>query len=166
MRKILSLDQRILKQDIKNIFNAIVDFNTYHEWWDKSIKINVLNRTENFINSKIEITVYGKKFFCEIVKTVPHQEIVINYSGIYCGTGTWFFIEGANGVKVMYEVDLEVKDFFVKVISFIINLSAIHSKQMAKLFNGLENYLYDNSNIDSLDNTSNVQPPTFTLKSN
>lgn len=166
MRKILSLDQRIFKQDIKNVFNAIVDFDTYHEWWDKSIKINVLNRTENFINSKIEITVYGKKFFCEIVKTVPHQEIVINYSGIYCGTGTWFFIEGANGVKVMYEVDLEVKDFFVAVFSVIINLSALHSKQMAKLFNGLENYLNVNTSNNSLNSARDVQPPTFTLTSN
>jgi ribosome-associated toxin RatA of RatAB toxin-antitoxin module len=166
MQKISSLDQRILKHDIKNIFNAIVDFNTYFEWWDKSIKINILKRTENFINSKLEITAYGKKFFCEIVKASPIQEIVINYSGIYSGTGTWFFVEGANGVKVMYEVDLEIKDFLVRLFSFIINLNAIHSKQMAKLFNGLENYLNDKSDSDSLDSARNVQPPTFTLKSN
>jgi len=166
MRKILSLDQRILRYDIKNIYNAVVDFNTYPAWWDKSIKINILRRTQNFINSKLEITAYKKRFFCEIVKVKPHQEIVINYSGIYSGTGTWFFVEGANGIKVMYEVDLEVKDFFVSLFSFIINLNAIHSKQMAKLFNGLENYLNDNSNGDSLDSARNVQPPTFTLTGN
>ncbi len=166
MRKISSLDQRILKHDIGKLFNTIVNFETYPEWWDKKIKLNILKKTENYINSKIEIVVYGKSFFYEIVKAKPNHEIVINYSGIYSGTGTWFFVEGANGVKVMYEVDLEVKDFFVSLISFIFNLNVMHSKQMAKLFNGLEKYLNGNSDSDSFDSSRNVQPPTFTLKGN
>ncbi len=168
MRRFSSLDQRILDFKIEDIFNSVADFQTYPEWWQKETNVKVISKTETKIGSQIEVSSLGGKFFCEVVKLVTNREIVVNYSGMFKGSGTWFFVEGANGVKVMYEIDLSIQNLFTAFVSFFVNFSLYHSKQMAKLYSNLEEYLkkkFKNETSD-IDSSCNVQPPTFTLPRN
>lgn len=168
MRKINSLDHRIIHHSVENIFTVISDFNTYPEWFGKKVRVKVLKITEEKIGSLIQINFGTVKFFCEIVKILLNKEIVVKYTGAYSGMGTWFFFKGTNGIKVIYEIDLIIRNPFVYILSYFISLNRIHSKTMNDIFNNLEKYLSQrfNAKLNGIRNSSNSQPKIFTLPSN
>ncbi len=168
MRTISSLDQKILNFKIEQVFDVISDFSTYNEWFPKSVKLELLNSQTEKIGSLIKISIGIVSFQCELMKINNNKEIIVHYSGAYEGNGIWYFLETGKGTKLMYEIDLEIKNPIVRFLSLFINVAGIHSKMMSNLFQGLEKYLDKiyNGGSDSLDNLSNTQPKIFSISSN
>lgn len=165
MKQINSIDQIIFNSDIENIFKTILDLTSYKEWFPDKFKLEIISNEENYIGSRIKISYLGIEFIWEIIKIEKLSEIIVSYSGAYKGLATWYFSNLADGVKVMFEVELEIKNPFILFASFFVNMNEFHSKQMVQLFNNLETYLntkYPNEKT-RINNIGNIQPPTFTI---
>lgn len=168
MKTISSLDQKVLNFKIEQVFDVISDFSTYSEWFPNSIKLEVLNSNKEKVGSLIKISIGIVSFQCELMRINKNKEIIVHYTGSYEGNGIWYFLETGKGTKLMYEIDLEIKNPIVKVLSLFVNVTGIHSKMMSNIFQGLEQYLNKiyNGDSDSLDNLSNTQPKIFSISSN
>ncbi len=168
MKKLSSLDQKILNHKVEKVFDLVSNYETYKIWFPESIKLNLVKSTPNKIGSVIEICTGFVKFYCELIRINSNKELVVHYSGAYEGRGIWYFFESLNGTKLIYEIDLEIKNPFVFLVSLFLDLSHIHSKMMTNIFFSLEKYLNElyNVNGNSVSNNSNTQPKIFTLTGN
>lgn len=168
MRSLTSLDQKVFPFKVEDVFKVISNFETYKEWFPDGTKVILLESTPKTIGSTIQVKTGMISFNIEMMKINPNKEIFVRYSGAYEGEGIWYFFETINGTKVMYEIDLKIKNPLVVLINFFVSVSAIHSKMMTKLFDRLEQYLNKiyNVNSNSLNNNSNTQPKIFNLSGN
>lgn len=168
MRNLTSLDQKVLSYKVENVFNVVSNFETYKEWFPEDAKVTVVKTTSQGVGSVIQVKTGIISFNIELMRINPNKEIIVRYSGAYEGEGIWYFFETTNGTKLMYEIELKIKNPLVFFLNFFINISTLHSKVMVKMFNRLEQYLNKIYNVDSnsLNNNSNTQPKIFTLSSN
>lgn len=168
MRNLTSLDQKVLSHKVEDVFKVVSNFETYKEWFPEDVKVTVIETTPDGIGSIIKVENGIIRFNIEMMRVNPNKEILVRYSGAYEGEGIWYFFETTNGTKLMYEIELKIKNPLVFFLNFFINISTLHSKVMVKMFNRLEQYLNKIYNVDSnsLNNNSNTQPKIFTLSSN
>lgn len=168
MRNLTSLDQKVLSHKVEDVFKVVSNFETYKEWFPEDVKVTVIETTPHGIGSIIKVETGIIRFNIEMMRVNPNKEILVRYSGAYEGEGIWYFFETTNGTKLMYEIELKIKNPLVFFLNFFINISTLHSKVMVKMFNRLEQYLNKIYNVDSnsLNNNSNTQPKIFTLSGN
>ena len=168
MRNLTSLDQKVLSHKVEDVFKVVSNFETYKEWFPEDAKVTVVKTTSQGVGSVIQVKTGIISFNIELMRINPNKEIIVRYSGAYEGEGIWYFFETTNGTKLMYEIELKIKNPLVFFLNFFINISTLHSKVMVKMFNRLEQYLNKMYNVDSnsLNNNSNTQPKIFTLSGN
>lgn len=168
MRNLTSLDQKILSFKVEDVFKVVSNFETYKEWFPEDAKVNVIKINPKGVGSIIQVKTGIISFQIEMMRINPNKEIIVHYTGAYEGEGIWYFFETANGTKLMYEIELKIKNPLVIVLNFFVNVSMLHSKVMNKIFNRLEEYLNKiyNVNSNSLNNNSNTQPKIFSFTSN
>ena len=142
MRKVQAEDETIIACPSDRIWRAITDFSSYQKWWPASVKIVVHRVTPELVGSQVEIKPYGgRAFLCEVESIRDGSELRLRYSGVYRGTGVWTIAEGDGHSRVVYRVDLEISDPFMKLLSYIVSIPRLHSKLMREVFGGLEGYL-------------------------
>jgi len=72
---------------------------------------------------------------------VEPVKLVMQYSGIYSGLGIWTLTEMNGQTKIDYEINLEVNNPFIRLLSYVIPVEKIHYKLMNEVLLGLENRL-------------------------
>ena len=144
MRKVQAEDEAIIACTPERIWRAIIDFNSYTKWWPVSVRIVVHRVTPELVGSQVEIKPYGgRAFLCEVESVRDGVELRLQYSGVYRGIGVWTIVESGSS-RVLYRIDLEVADPFMKLLSYIVSIPWLHSKLMREVFSGLEGYVNSN----------------------
>jgi ribosome-associated toxin RatA of RatAB toxin-antitoxin module len=168
MRNLTSLDQKIFSHKVELVFRVISNFETYKDWFPEEAKVKLIETNSKGIGSVMQVEIGIIKFKIELTRINPNKEIIIRYSGAFEGEGIWYVFETTNGTKLMYEIELKIKNPLVVFLNFFVNISTLHSKMMTKMFNRLEEYLNKiyNVNSNSLNNNSNTQPKIFTISGN
>lgn len=149
MKQIHSLNSITLPFSTQKIWKIITDITSYSLWWPSTVKIKVLNLTQHVMGSQIEVRPYGGlSFLCEFSECVDNVKLVMKYSGIYSGLGVWTLTEMNGQTKVDYEINLEINNLFIRLLSHVIPIEKIHYKLMNEVLFGLENRLksYTKSN--------------------
>jgi hypothetical protein len=97
---------------------------------------------QDVIGSQIEIRPYGGiPFLCEFSESVEPIKLVMKYSGIYSGLGIWTLSEMNGQTKIDYEINLEINNLFIRLLSNVIPVEKIHYKLMNEVLLCLENRL-------------------------
>ena len=144
MRKVHAEDEEIIACPPGRIWQAITDFSSYQKWWPASVRIVVRRVTPELVGSQVEIKPYGgRAFLCEVESVRDGVELRLQYSGVYRGIGVWTIVESGSS-RVLYRIDLEVADPFMKLLSYIVSIPWLHSKLMREVFSGLEGYVNSN----------------------
>ena len=142
MKKIHVKNIKLLPYSAQQIWDIIIDFNNYSEWWPSAVKTKVLKISDTFKGSQIEVRPYGGiGFICEVVNVQPNTKLVMEYSGIYKGFGVWTISENDGHCSVTYEIDLDVNHPLIRILSYLLPVDKIHYKLMEKVFLGLEQIL-------------------------
>src|SRR5262245_51812462 len=142
MRRTQATDCRLLPFDVAEIVAALLDFESYPRWWPAELRVRVLKSTLDRVGCRIEVRPRGGRFICEIGKVVPDQEILIRYvEGVHGGTGRWTFEKLAEGTRTCYQIDLEPQGWLARLLSNWMDFGKMHSRSMAKVFDGLESWL-------------------------
>jgi ribosome-associated toxin RatA of RatAB toxin-antitoxin module len=152
MKKIHIKNIKVLLYSAKQIWDIIIDFNNYSEWWPSAVKTRVLKISDEIKGSQIEVRPYGgMDFICEVVKVKANTELVMEYSGIYKSLGVWTISENDGHCSVTYEIDLEVNHPLIRILSYLLPVDKIHYKLMEKVFLDLEQILvtkFGNANLN------------------
>lgn len=168
MKELSSLDQKILNYKVENVFPVIADFTNYSKWFPENLQISLVKSTPEKVGSVINIKIGIIQFNIELTRINSNKEIIVHYTGAYEGQGIWYFFDSSNGTKLMYEIDLKIKNPLIRLISFFINIASIHSQIMTKIFSRLEEYLNNLYKFKSndLSNFNNSQPKIFSITGN
>jgi hypothetical protein len=59
------------------------------------------------------------------------------------GTGGWVLAAQEGGTRLSYRIDLEIVDWVVVLLSYVLSIAALHSRFMRKVLGGLVSYLAD-----------------------
>jgi ribosome-associated toxin RatA of RatAB toxin-antitoxin module len=147
MRRIQAEDAAVISSPPDQIWQAIADFNSFPQWWPSSVKIVVRRHSPELIGSQVQLKPYGgRAFVCEVESIREGAELRLQYSGVYRGTGVWTIAAGEGNCRVTYRVDLEIVDPLMKILSYIMSISRLHSNLMREVFAGLAGYLTQNKN--------------------
>lgn len=143
MKRIISYDTYKINQSPDKVFQAVADVTVYKYWWSKKVKVNVLESTEDYVGSKVEIYASGGWFRCEVVSVNKPFEIRIKYyEGVQLGEGIWIMDKtGENETALTYSINLKPNGFIPGLLSNFLNFSKIHSRAMKDMFHNLDNYL-------------------------
>jgi ribosome-associated toxin RatA of RatAB toxin-antitoxin module len=143
MRRIISTDSCRINHSAEKVFYAVADVMVYKNWWNKRVKVEVLESNADFIGSKVEIRASGGWFRCEIVSVKkPFEVRVFYYAGVQKGEGIWTIIPaGDSGAVLTYSINLEPNGFMLRLLSNFLSFSKIHSNAMKEMFAGLDKYL-------------------------
>jgi ribosome-associated toxin RatA of RatAB toxin-antitoxin module len=136
-------DSAFIPQNPALVWNVLIDFDSYAQWWPRSVRIRVLKTTPELIGSQFEVRPFGRKgFVCEVESVDPGLELQLQYlDGTYAGTGVWSIEPLEEGCRVSYAVDLEIVDRLTSALSHVVNLGAIHSRLVRKIFAGLGSHV-------------------------
>jgi hypothetical protein len=95
------------------------------------------------VGSRFEVRPYrGRGFVCEVESAVPEKELRLRYvAGIYRGTGVWVLAAQEGGTRLSYRIDLEIVDWVVALLSYVVNIASLHSRFMKEVLGGLAGYV-------------------------
>lgn len=142
MQKIHSVNSITLPFSAEAIWEVLTDISSYSLWWPSTLKTKVLNVTQELIGSQIEVRPYGGlPFICAFAASVDHLELTMQYSGIYSGTGIWKLSETNGRTKVDYEINLDINNRFIRLLSYVMPVDKVHYKLMDEVLFGLKNRL-------------------------
>lgn len=164
MKTIRTTSSRDLNYSATKIWKGISELSNYAAWWPSSIEIRSLNNTDALIGSRLEVRPYGgQAFYCEVSSLIDEKQLVLKYSGIYEGTGTWT-ISRLNGLcRVSYAIDLEIQSKWIRLVSFVLPIAAIHSKLLEQVLAGLDQYL---GRLERLESQYPASPLKHSLQKN
>lgn len=152
--QIKNKNMKTLPYSAQQIWDIIIDFKAYSEWWPSKVKTKALKISNEVIGSQIEVRPYGGMgFICEVVKVKPNTELVMEYSGLYKGLGVWTISENNGQCNVAYEINLDVNHPLIRISSHLLPVDKIHYNLMEKVFLGLEQKLvtkFGNANHNEL----------------
>jgi ribosome-associated toxin RatA of RatAB toxin-antitoxin module len=142
MRRIQVTDCRTLAFPPTQVFAAVADLENYPRWWPAELKVRVLKLTPNEVGSRLEVHPHRSLLVCEVTRIVVNSEIHIRYvQGVQRGTGVWTFEPSDGGTRLCYRVDLESQGWIPGLLSHFVDFTAMHSRLMEKVFDGLEKWL-------------------------
>jgi len=140
MPQIKAHDEITIIAPVENVWNVLIDIPNYHKWWPKIVNLKIVKSKEGISGTEFKANpLGGKSFSCRVVSIIPKKEIRLNYfEGIYRGEGVWKVESKDNLVNVSYEVDLEIVDKSIALLSRIIPIPKLHSMIFKKILRGLE----------------------------
>jgi len=139
MKRVKVTDCRTVPFPVKAVYAALDEFERYHDWWPRRLKVRMLDRRKERVGSRLEVRPMGGRSIVEITNVVLNVRIEGNYvEGVNLGTGVWTFEVDGEGTRVCYAIDLEPQGRIAKLLSKCIDFWRIHSGLMASVFGGLE----------------------------
>lgn len=141
MRRTQAKDCRDLPFPPEVVFEALLDWKHYPDWWPPEVRFELLEQTPERIGSRARVQPLGASFTCEIQSIEPNRQIVVGYDGVHVGQGIWNLEPTPTGTRACYAVDLEPQGLMPRFLSDFLDLAALHSAGMRRVFDGLERYL-------------------------
>ncbi len=143
MRRIVASDYQEYPFSPELIYQVLSDISGYKKWWPWGIRVKVLKKTPEGLDSKIEVWASGGWFRCKTTSLNPTDSVSIQYyAGVVSGESYWSIEALGNGMtKVCYTIDLEPHGVMPRLLSNVINISKIHSLQFKRVFRSLHRHL-------------------------
>jgi ribosome-associated toxin RatA of RatAB toxin-antitoxin module len=142
MKRTQATDCLTLPFDVAVLVAAVLDCERYHRWWPAQLRVQILRVTPDRVGSQIEIQPRGGRFVCEIARVAPDREIEIEYvEGVHRGKGRWTFERLGDGTRACYQIDLAPQGWLPRLLSNWMDVGDMHSRSMAKVFDGMGEWL-------------------------
>lgn len=126
------------------IWPVLADVAGYERWWPRFLFVHLLQASPGLTGTEISIRPYGwKSFRCQVVSVEEPVRIGLHYEGSYLGGGAeWRLEPDGQGTRVIFDLDAEVNDPLVSLVSKVIDLRRIHSYSMDAIFANLKQQLF------------------------
>ena len=136
-------DETFIPLSPVEIWPALADITQYPKWWPRLLFVHLLHADPGLIGTEFTIRPYGwRSFRCKVISVEEPVRICLQYDGIYMGgVAEWRLEPIDDGTRVIYDMDAEVNDPLVALVSMVINLKSIHSYSMRNIFQNLKKQL-------------------------
>lgn len=146
MPKVISRDSVILAYPADYVYRTLTDFVSYSKWWPRAIRFHLKHLNPGIVGTTLDVQ-NGPfvKWESKISEFKTNRLLSIEYTaGAWTGITNWRFENKDGKTELTLDIDLDVNKSWLKFISFFINFSKIHSRQIKKVFANLSAYLEAN----------------------
>jgi catechol 2,3-dioxygenase-like lactoylglutathione lyase family enzyme len=137
----------------------VTDIASYSKWWPHEVKSELEYLDPAIIGTRINVQ-NGPlvKWKSVVTGFKTNRLLAIDYvDGAWIGKTAWRFEETAEGTKLTMDIDISCNRLWLRVVSKVINLSRMHSKQISRIFSNLGKYLESNfENYNSQHNNGGI----------
>lgn len=136
-------DEAFIPLSPAEIWPVLADIAQYPNWWPRLLFVHLLHADSGLVGTEFTIRPYGwRSFRCQVLSVEEPVQICLQYDGIYMeGVAEWRLEPMDQGTMVIYDMDAEVNDPLVALVSKVINLKSIHSYSMRNIFQNLKRQL-------------------------
>ncbi len=139
MRKLESIDERLIAAAPASLYPMLVDFREYQRFWPADSEFKVTSATDALVGSRAVCSLPKNRgrFDWVLESAEPNQRIGIRHDGLFRGRGTWTFAAEQGGTRLRFAVDLEIVPLLGRILSHVIDVQQAHSSFMQRVFDGL-----------------------------
>ena len=148
MRKVISKDSVLLDFPADYVYRTLTDFASYSQWWPHAIKFRIEHLNPGVTGTTLEVQNGLVKWKSKISAFKTNRLLSIDYTdGAWVGKTNWRFENKDGKTELTFDIDLEINRAWLKFVSYFLNFSHIHSKQVKHVFGNLAKYLKENEGV-------------------
>lgn len=146
MGELKAKDSVELNFPVDYVYRTVTDIASYSKWWPHEVKSELEYLDPAIIGTRINVQNGPFVKWKSVVSGFKTNRLLaIDYvDGAWTGKTAWRFEETTAGTKLTMEIDISCNRLWLKAVSKVINLSKMHSKQIAGIFASLGKYLERN----------------------
>lgn len=147
MGALKAFDSRLFNYPVDYVYKTLTDFSSYSRWWPSEIKFEVEHLNPEIIGTTINVQ-NGPfvKWKSRITAFKTNKLLAVDYTeGAWTGKTRYRFEDKDGRTELSLEIDLDINRTWLKMISFFLNFSKIHSKQIQHVFSNLDKFLAKNA---------------------
>lgn len=140
--RLTAVDERIIDPPRDATYRVLHDFGSYAEWWPRATRPHVVGPLPTQIGTTIRLS-NGPfvRWNAHVVDLRAPALIAMQYTGALRGAATWRLATHGTGTRVSYEIDVEPAVWWLRLAFALWNLQAEHSRQIGRVFDGLDLHL-------------------------
>jgi carbon monoxide dehydrogenase subunit G len=142
---IRATDEVVVPIPREKVWDLLSDIRGYSRWWPTSLGLRILSVGHDPVGAELEVNpARGRPFRCRVISVEPPSRMRIQYFGGFIeGTGEWRLEQAASGTRLTYSIDAQARGWLVALLSLVMNLGAVHSRQMREVFKNLSRILQE-----------------------
>lgn len=144
MGRVIARDERILSHPPERVYKALMDVEQYQTWWPRPFTFRVLGPLPAQVGTRIRVSNGALvSWTATITALEPSRRVAMRYSeGAWSGETAWS-LERTNldATRLIYEIDLQPGQGWLRALGAVISLSRLHSRQMDRVFTALQRRL-------------------------
>lgn len=143
MATIAATDATTLPYAQEDTFRVVADLGAYPKWWPPSVQFQMITPGPVAPGTAVRIRSGHFVSWTATVREIsPPEKIVFSYSdGAWTGDAAWIVTPQRNGCLVEYAIRLEPATAWIKALGRVVDLAALHSKEMRNVFHRLDRHL-------------------------
>jgi uncharacterized protein YndB with AHSA1/START domain len=136
-------DAILIQAVADEIFNVLVDVHSYEKWWPRSLRFRVADPGPVKVGTRVWISNGALvRWIAEVTVIEKNHRMAFHYAqGAWEGTAAWTLRPEPGGTRVSYAIDIVPVPFWLKALGTVLDLGAIHSKQMQGVLEHLQAHL-------------------------
>lgn len=140
---IRATDEVLLPFPPETVWGVLADVKSYVRWWPESLGLRVLSVGDGLVGAELAMKpARGRPFRCRVVSAEAPSRMTLQYfGGFIAGTGEWRLEPSGAGTRLAYRIDVSASGWLVALLSRVMNLGAVHSRQMQEVFANLRRTL-------------------------
>lgn len=143
MTPIQAIDVADFAYPLEAVWQLLVDVENYPNWWPPSLGVRALSSGQRPLGAELEIRPKGgRPFRCRVFSMEPQVALDMEYfGGFIVGAGHWQLETLGDITRVSYRIDVRAEGWLVRWIAKVVDLGAIHSRQMRQVFDAMQQAL-------------------------
>jgi uncharacterized protein YndB with AHSA1/START domain len=140
VRRVIARDERILSHPPERVYEVLVDLEQYGTWWPRPFAFQVLGPLPVQVGTLVRVSNGALVSWTAMITALePSRWVAMRYSdGAWSGETAWSLERtNLNATRLIYEIDLEPNQAWLRVLGAVTSLSSLHSRQMDGVFAAL-----------------------------
>lgn len=143
MSRIVARDEVALPHRVEDVYGVLIDFPAYRLWWPRLLSFKMLDPEPVDVGTRIRFGhTHLVSWTAVVTELIPNRRIAMRYDGGACrGEAVWTMKAAGRATRIAYSIDLEVRPWYLRTLSRVLDFSREHTRQIYRVFLALDRRL-------------------------
>jgi uncharacterized membrane protein len=143
MPRVVARDEVALPHTVEEVYGVLIDFPAYRLWWPRLLSFRMLDPEPVAVGTRVRFGhTHLVSWTAVVTEMHPNSRIAMRYVGGACvGEAVWTMKAAGRATRIAYSIDLEVRPWYLRVLSHAMDFSREHTRQIYRVFLALDRRL-------------------------
>ena len=123
----------------ESVLAVLADVNAYSSWWPPPFRFRVDDDSPSGVGARVRISNGYLLSWVATIETLEPDRIRMRYTGKAIeGEARWSVRAVLGGTALVHRVDVDVRSFWLRVLTGRFDVRKRHTRQMKRVFDALE----------------------------